>query len=325
MRIVLTIIAFSAMICASAYAGLDIVDGMVSAWLFTDGLAVDSVGSNHGVIRGGAGPGEVKGGATGAEVKGGATGAEVKGGATGAEVKGGATGAEVKGGGTGTDVKGGGAFYGGTVLSFDGVDDYVEIPDHPSLHLPEGMTIAAWINVNVGVNHAAVAWKGEMIGWGANFSWRVATTSDTDLTWGRCTEGAENYFATAGVIPATGEWIHVAMTCMAPGAPTNQRAYVNGEDITDVTDQTDQIAAEPPFLVFEGSPIEIGVGRGVSGEAGNDAYFDGMIDDVVIYNRGLTAAEIVELMNTDLAYLLQDTAVDAVGKIPAVWGKIKQQ
>jgi len=316
MRIVLTIIAFSAMICASAYAGLDIVDGMVSAWLFTDGLAVDFVGNNNGVVRGGAGAAEVKGRGPAAT--------DVKGGATGTDVKGGATGTDVKGGATGADVKGGGAYYGGTCLSFDGVDDYVEIPDHPSLHLPEGMTIAAWINVNVGVNHAAVAWKGEMIGWGANFSWRVATTSDTGMTWGRCVEGAEEYFATDDVI-TTGKWIHVAMTCMAPGSPTNQRAYVDGEDITDVTGQADNLTAEPPFLVFEGSPIEIGVGRGVSGEAGNDAYFDGMIDDVVIYNRGLTAAEIVELMNTDLAYLLQDTAVDPVGKIPAVWGKIKQQ
>jgi hypothetical protein len=336
MRLVLTIIALSAMIfCASAYAGLDIVDGMVSAWLFNDGLAVDYVGNNNGVIRGGAGTAEVKGrgptsadvkgGATPADVKGGATPADVKGGATGADVKGGATGADVKGGAAGADVKGGGAYYGGTALSFDGVDDYVEIPDHPSLHLPEGMTIAAWMNVNVGNNHAAIAWKGEMVGWGANFSWRVCTTSDTDMTWGRCTEGAENYFATAGVIPGTGEWVHVAMTCMAPGAPTNQRAYVNGEDITDVTGQTDNLMAEPPFLVFEGSPIEIGVGRGIDGTAGNDVYFDGLIDDVVLYNRGLSAAEIVELMNTDLASLLMDTAVDSNGKIAATWGKIKQQ
>jgi hypothetical protein len=315
MRLILTIIALSAIICASVYADIpsaDLTEGLVSAWLFTDGLALDSVGGNHGVIRGGAGAGDVKG----------ATPGDVKGGATPGDVKGGATPGDVKGdGGAGTDVKGGGGFYGGTVLSFDGVDDYVEIPDHPSLHLPEGLTVAAWMNVNVGGNHAAVCWKGEMIGWGANFSWRIATTSDTGMTWGRCAEGAENYFATDGVIPGTGQWVHVAMTCMAPGSPTTQRAYVNGVDITDVTGQTDNIAASPPFLVFDGSPVLIGVGRGIDGTAGNDVYFDGMIDDVVVYNRGLSASEIVQLMNTDLSVLF--VSVEAAGKVASTWGKIK--
>jgi hypothetical protein len=273
MRLVLIIIALSAIVCASAYADIssELANGMVSAWLFNDGEAVDFVGGNHGTVYG----------------------------ATGATDK-----------------------TRGDCLSFDGVDDYVEIPDDPSLHLPEGLTVAAWMNVNVGGNHAAICWKGEMVGWGANFSWRVCTTNDTDMTWGRCTD-AENYFATAGVIPATGEWVHVAQTCMAPGASTNQRAYVNGEDITDVTGQTDNLAAEPPFLVFEGVPVEIGVGRGISGEAGNDVYFNGLIDDVVIYNRGLTAGEISELMHTDIASIV--IAVEAAGKIASVWGKIKER
>jgi hypothetical protein len=272
MRLILTIIALSAMICASAYAGIesDLGNGLVSAWLFNDGEAVDYFGNNNGIVHG----------------------------------------ASVQ-----TDKNR------GDCLSFDGVDDYVEIPDDPSLHLPEGLTVAAWMNVNVGGNHAAICWKGEMVGWGANFSWRVCTTNDTDMTWGRCTEGAENYFATAGVIPSTGEWVHVAQTCMAPGAATNQRAYVNGADITDVTGQADNLAAEPPFLVFEGVPVEIGVGRGISGEAGNDVYFNGLIDDVVIYNRGLTAGEISELKNTDLMSIV--VSVEVAGKVTSTWGKIK--
>jgi hypothetical protein len=267
-RLVLTILALSAMICASAYAA-GLTDGLVSAWLFNDGTAKDLTGKNNGIIHG----------------------------ATKAAGK-----------------------Y-GSCLSFNGVDNYVEIPDSPSLQLPEGLTVAAWMNVTVGGNHSAICWKGQMVGWGANFSWRVCTTSNTDMTWGRCTEGAENYFATGGVIPATGQWVHVAQTCMAPGAATNQRAYVNGKDITDLTGQTDNIKAAPPFLVFEGVPVEIGVGRGINGTAGNDVYFNGLIDEVVIYNRGLTADEINQLMGANLATVV--TAVNPAGKIASVWGKIK--
>jgi hypothetical protein len=265
-RLVLTMIALGAIICAGAYA--DVTDGLVSAWTFNDGTAKDLTGKNDGIVHGA--------------------------------------------------VEADGKY--GSCLSFDATDDYVEVPDSPSLQLPEGLTVAAWINLNSGVDHAGVCAKHVMIGWGANFSWRIATTNDTSMTWGRCVEGGEEYFATSDVLPGTGEWIHVAMTCMAPDAPTNQRAFVNGEDITDVTGQADNLTAEPPFLVFEDIPVEIGVGRAQGGTEGNDMFFDGMIDDVVVYNRGLTEDEINELMDTDLSSI---TAVEPTGKLASVWGEIK--
>ena len=265
-RLVLSIIALSAMICASVYA--DITSGLVSAWSFNDGTAADKLGRNDGIIHGA--------------------------------------------------VQAGGKY--GNCLKFDGTDDYVEVPDSPSLHLPEGLTVAAWINVNVSGNHAAICWKGEKIGWGPNFSWRVAVNTGNNMTWGRCVEGGEKYFATGDVLPGTGQWVHVAQTCMAPDAATNQRAFVNGEDITDVTGQGGNLTAEPPFLVFEGIPVEIGVGRAQGGTVGNDIFFDGLIDDVTIYDRGLTADEINELMGTPLSDIV---AVEPAGKIASVWGEIK--
>jgi len=264
--LVLTIIALSAMICASAYA--DLSEGLVSAWTFENGTAVDVAGSNDGIVHGA------------------------------------------------TQAAGMDGY--GDCLSFDGVDDYVEIPDAASLQLPEGLTVAAWINVNVSVNHGGVCAKHIKIGWGANFSWRIAVNTGNNLTWGRCVEGGEKYFATDGVLPGTGEWVHVAMTCMSPDAPTNQRAYVNGEDITDVTGQGGNLTAEPPFLTFPDIPVEIGVGRAQGGTEGNDMFFDGLIDEVVIYNRGLTIDEIVQLMDGVVA-------VEPAGKMATVWGKIKKE
>jgi len=206
----------------------------------------------------------------------------------------------------------------GECLSFDGTNDYVLIPDSPSLQLPEGLTVAAWINVKVSADHGGICAKHKMIGWGANFSFRIATATANTITWGRCKEGAENYFATDNVLPGLNQWVHVAMTCMAPGGKTNQRAYVNGKDITDVTGQTDNIKVAPPFLVFAGTPVEIGVGRGYGGVAGDDRFFNGLIDEVMIYSRGLTAADITQLVNAD-----PSTAVKPSGKIASVWGEIK--
>jgi len=259
-------VMLAAMICASANA--DISTGLISAWAFEDGNALDETGRNDGIIHG-------------------------------------AVAAAGKNGGC---------------LKFNGTSDYVEVPDDASLQLPEGLTVAAWINFSVGGDHTAVCAKHVMIGWGANFSWRIATTSNTGMTWGRCKEGVEGYFATDAVLPGADQWIHVALTCMAPGAATTQRAYVNGKDITDVTGQTDNIKLAAPFLVFEGTPVEIGVGRGYGGVAGDDHYFNGMIDDVVIFNRGLTPSDITELMNANLT-----TAVAPASKVVSTWAKIKSE
>jgi hypothetical protein len=141
------------------------------------------------------------------------------------------------------------------------------------------------------------------------------------MTWGRCIAGGEKYFATDGVIPGIGEWFHVALTCLSPDAPTDQRAYVNGEDVTDVTGQAGNLTAQPPFLVFEGVPVVIGVGRSIGGTVGNDTFFNGLIDDLGIWDRGLTVDEIEEVMSRGLP---STYSVNGYGKAATTWGRIKR-
>lgn len=204
-------------------------------------------------------------------------------------------------------------------LWFNGVDQYVSVPDSPSLQIPGDLTVTAWMNVTTGNDHSAVCWKGQGIGWGARYSWRIATTSDTGMTWGRTNgnenfEGDELYFATEDVI-TTGEWIHVALTS---SSTDGQHAYVNGEDITAVTGQPDNAAATGPFGTFPGYPVEIGVGRRVGGTDGNDSYFNGGLDEIGVWNRALSADEIATLSAGETP-----TAVEAKGKLTTTWGKIK--
>jgi hypothetical protein len=82
--------------------------------------------------------------------------------------------------------------------------------------------------------------------------------------------------------PANG-WTHVALTY--DGA--NLRLYVNGVQVrTSVVTNTIQAST---------SPLWIG-GNSPYGE-----YFQGVIDEAQVYNRGLTAAEVVTVMNTPLS------------------------
>jgi hypothetical protein len=77
-----------------------------------------------------------------------------------------------------------------------------------------------------------------------------------------------------------GAWTHLATTYDG----VNQRFYVNGALVATKA-QTGSIAAG-------NQPLRIG-GNSVSGE-----YFQGVIDEVRIYNRALSAAEIATDMTT---------------------------
>ena len=182
----------------SSFVYANISDGLVSAWPF-DGNLKDSVGNNDAEFFGaGTKPAEDKPkGETGpTDPKRGIVSAWNFDGDLDDDAE--DNDCEFKGAPAKNDpVYVGGKF--GRAILFDGIDDYIEIPDDKSLHLPEDLTVTAWINYNVGSDHAAICWKGQMIGWGANFSWRIATTSDTGATWGRTKEGVEGYFATDGV------------------------------------------------------------------------------------------------------------------------------
>lgn len=167
-----------------------------------------------------------------------------------------------------------------------GDGDYVEVPDNPTLHTADAFTVEAWININEHVDHAPVIWKGEMIGWGPNYTYRIATIPVDGLTWGACVEEIEGWFTTRGVVSDKGKWYHVAET--ADG--TTVKAYVNGIEVG-----SRDVPA--PYLVFEGEPVRIGMAQGLYGLLENLTYFNGLIDEVCIWNVARTQEEIQADMN----------------------------
>jgi hypothetical protein len=51
----------------------------------------------------------------------------------------------------------------GSALGFDGVDDYVRVPDDPSLDMTNGLTIAAWIFLESYTEWASFVTKGGIV------------------------------------------------------------------------------------------------------------------------------------------------------------------
>ena len=100
---------------------------------------------------------------------------------------------------------------------------------------------------------------------------------------------------------SAGDWMHVAATYDG----TALRLYVDG--IEEESLETDSVPYESTEKLYMG---------GDSG-CGGRAWYTGLLDDVRIYNRALTSAEIVNLVKGL-------TAVSLSGKLAVTWGEIKE-
>ena len=171
----------------------------------------------------------------------------------------------------------------GTALSFDGVNDWVTVADSASLDLTSAMTLEAWVNpssVN-GWETVAIKERGtNALAYGLYAADGTAAQGGADGPAGYVSIGGTDRSVrqTAGL--PLGTWTHLAVTYDG----TTQRLYVNGVQVASRA-QTGSAAATA-------NPLRIG-GNSPWGE-----FFSGLIDEVRIYKRALSAAEIATDMNT---------------------------
>ena len=164
----------------------------------------------------------------------------------------------------------------GKALSFDGVNDLVNVADSNALDLTSAMTLEAWIRPTSATDYRSVVIKERSGG----LVYSMYSSSDTPPPSGWVRIGTADYSVNGpGAIP-TNTWTHIAVTF----GGGSLRLYVNGTLVTTVS-RTGSIATST-------SPLRIG-GNTIWGE-----YFSGLIDEVRIYNRALSATEIQTDMNT---------------------------
>lgn len=179
-------------------------------------------------------------------------------------------------------------------------------------------SVSYWLYVRNGADHAGV-WKGEKVGWGAFFTFRLVTTTNTNMTFGTTNGGTENWFQIENCIEPE-EWFHVCQT--ADGKEAYAYVTKDGDKLTmPASPRGNPHVAPEPYNLFPERPLELGAGRQIGGNQGNDMFLDGMIDDVIIWDRALSEDEVADLASgkrPDKAL-----AVKAEGKLTTTWGKVK--
>ena len=158
-------------------------------------------------------------------------------------------------------------------IDFDGIDDFVTLP-RGIVSYPE-LTIAAWINWDGGGN-----WQ-RIFDFGNSGSESLFLTPKSGSNTLRFEiRNREEGYALETAPLAIGQWVHLAITL---GANTG-RLYVNG-----VLADTETIPIDPTS--FEPATNYLGKSQYA------DPLFNGRIDELLVFNWALTAAELAAVRN----------------------------
>ncbi|RJQ19718.1 LamG domain-containing protein, partial [Candidatus Woesearchaeota archaeon] len=174
----------------------------------------------------------------------------------------------------------------GGAYSFDGMGDYVEIPNHASLN-PASLTVAAWVNITSSApsNGASIASK-QSTGFLQGYSLRLATVTGTEPQFVfRDTNGTIHIIRGTQNLTLS-QWVFIV------GSYDQQtqtaRVYVNG-----VLDNSTTLGGT---VIINHSSTPLGIGRAnVTGVTVANTAFNGSIDEVILFNRSLSAAQIYQL------------------------------
>jgi len=163
----------------------------------------------------------------------------------------------------------------GAALSFDGVNDYVEVSDSPSLNPSGDFSAEVWFNANTITSWQGVISKLTNVNYGGGKGWNIQIGTAQNIASLMADSSGHWVYLKTDWTPSTHTWYHVVLVHHSNN--TNE-LYVNGN----------LEATNTHEIAFTSNPFQIG--KFYTNK--NDFYFNGIIDEVRIYNRALTPDEI---------------------------------
>ena len=175
-------------------------------------------------------------------------------------------------------------------LQFDGVDDRVVVPYHPELNVGTGdFSVDAWVRTTASGGDAKVIFD-KRSGNSGSGPW-TGYVLFLDGSGNLCFQMADgssftNYCSSSPL--NDGNWHHVAAVVDRTDTTTGLRLYVDGTQVSSFAPMTGDL--DNTSDAFLGSRTT---------DSGGGGYFPGVIDEVELFKRALSAAEVLSIYQSD--------------------------
>ncbi|MBW2996638.1 LamG domain-containing protein [Candidatus Woesearchaeota archaeon] len=168
---------------------------------------------------------------------------------------------------------------------FDGVDDYIDVADGGSLAVTENITVSAWINPTYSAGHSTIYHRGSNAGWNSGVWFSVQDTKSLHF---KLHDVCESFKTPANSFD-WGEWTHVVGVYNG----THCSAFINGA----------YKDADPGTGSINYLGTEVAIGRQA---AAGIYYFNGTIDELMIFDRALSPEQIQALYENQTQTIMSE-------------------
>ena len=210
----------------------------------------------------------------------------------------------------------------GEALEFDGSDDYVNLTNLGDFGEKVGAsTFEAWVKTSFKKDWTTLF---KVLDQGCNMAWAIDVNRSAKAGFPLAEDIVHYYVrqkSAAGCnaiaveieFPLSdGKWHHIVFGIVDPGK-SEVSIYMDGEPQEIIVGDAKKLDTFIPFV----EPVYIGAAN----NRGNvERHFPGIIDEVRIYDRPLTADEVTRNFESKIGL-----AVQAAEKLPIVWGKLKTE
>ena len=167
----------------------------------------------------------------------------------------------------------------GNAFHFDGVDDYVEIPDNSNFDFDDEITVEAWVNPTS--DTGTIMSKIDNNPGPNNTGWTLDFVSDQKVEFSIVIAGVSTTVSSADSAVPYNTWTHVAATSDG----STLKLYINGM-LVDSTGSLPPVSTDYNLLM------------GASQTSGaKENFFNGAVDEAAVYNQSLAAPEINSIAN----------------------------
>jgi hypothetical protein len=189
----------------------------------------------------------------------------------------------------------------------DGVNDYIRIPDHPSLKLSNELTLEMWFKREDASSYGTLIDKRNWTK--CNYGVIMSDVWGLQLYYNQ----GNGFQISFSAVPAPGVFHHFAGTFRQVDAGhVELKTYIDGQ-----LARTDTLPGNLANT-FHGDALAIGVARD-----GGGSFFRGVIDEVTIYNYAISAAQVYSNYSAITPPVIppttNTTATNFTGSLVALW------